>query len=178
MAIKGNMDDSRALELVIVGEYRNTQPDTGYPATKVLFIGFALSNTNLVYLGKHCYAGPGYVDSDDPLVPNGRDQNEYIPNNIAMTIGNLYGMGLRVKNPEYWRFEGVPRLMAIINAPPTHVDFINEETVVVNPKTLVGADGSFASAQTSEGVTSQWSYVTEGASSVTSLNGVRYQIAE
>jgi len=95
------------------------------------------SCTSLYALGKHCYHGPGYVLD----IGNGQTelaQSTYVPHNIMMSVGNLYGRGLRVSQPEHWTFEGIPKLIAVINAPPTHLDYFDGVPLVVNVNTAAG----------------------------------------
>ena len=74
-------------------------------------------------------------------------------NNMALSVGNLYGLGYRVGQSIKVRFESVPELIAVINAPPTHFDVIDGKEVVVNPMTFNGF-GSSTRLSNAEGVTS------------------------
>ena len=80
--------------------------------------------------GRHCYAGPAYRESED--------QQEVTVNNMALSVGNLYGLGYRVGEPKTVRFESVPELLAVVNAPPTHYDVLDGEEIAVNQRTLGG----------------------------------------
>jgi hypothetical protein len=53
------------------------------------------------------------------------------------------------------RFESVPELIAVINAPPTHFDIVDGKEVVVNPRTFNGY-GSSTRLSNAEGVTSSF----------------------
>ncbi len=74
-------------------------------------------------------------------------------NNMALSVGNLYGLGYRVGQSIKVRFESVPEVIAVINAPPTHFDVIDGKEVVVNPMTFNGF-GSSTRLSNAEGVTS------------------------
>jgi hypothetical protein len=74
-------------------------------------------------------------------------------NNMALSVGNLYGLGFRVGQSIKVRFDSVPELIAVINAPPTHFDVIDGNEVVVNPRTF-GGYGSSTRLSNAEGVTS------------------------
>jgi hypothetical protein len=95
-------------------------------------------------------------------------------NNMALTVGNLYGFGYRVAEPIKVRFESVPELLAVINAPPTHYDVIDGEEISVNPRTFRGY-GSFTKLAEVEGVTSSFSLKRETVSIDSSANGVRFR---
>ena len=135
------MDDTFPLELVVAVEYRNTNAQTaGQAPSKVQLMVYQCQDsscTSLYALGKHCYHGPGYVLD----IGNGQTelaQSTYVPHNIMMSVGNLYGRGLRVSQPEHWTFEGIPKLIAVINAPPTHLDYFDGMPLVVNVNTAAG----------------------------------------
>ena len=74
-------------------------------------------------------------------------------NNMALSVGNLYGLGYRVGQSIKVRFESVPELIAVINAPPTHFDIVDGKEVVVNPMAFNGY-GSSTRLSNAEGVTS------------------------
>jgi hypothetical protein len=76
-------------------------------------------------------------------------------NNMALSVGNLYGLGYRVGQSIKVRFESVPELIAVINAPPTHFDIVDGKEVVVNPMTFNGY-GSSTRLSNVEGVTSSF----------------------
>jgi len=137
----GNMDNSAPLEVVVAVEYRNSHtPTTSQAPSKVQVAVYGCLDPtceSLYNLGKHCYQGPGYVAN----VGGGFSeltQASYVPTNIALAVGNLYGRGLRVSQPQHWTVEGVPTLVAVINAPPTHLDYFNGVPVIINANTLNG----------------------------------------
>lgn len=66
--------------------------------------------------GRHCYKGPHYQGDE-------KEQAQVV-NNMALAVGNLYGLGFRVGEPTTIRYEGVPDLVAVLNAPPTHYDIL------------------------------------------------------
>ncbi|ELR21968.1 uncharacterized protein ACA1_022850, partial [Acanthamoeba castellanii str. Neff] len=70
-------------------------------------------------------------------------------------VGNLYGLGYRVGKSIKVRFESVPELIAVINAPPTHFDIVDGKEVVVNPRTFNGY-GSSTRLSNAEGVASSF----------------------
>jgi hypothetical protein len=98
-----------------------------------------------MHAGRHCYAGPAYQ--------RGEDVEAATVNNMALSVGNLYGLGYRVGQSIKVRFESVPELIAVINAPPTHFDIVDGKEVVVNPRTF-GGYGSSTRLSNAEGVTS------------------------
>jgi len=137
----GNMDDTLPLEVVVALEYRNTNtPTQGQAPSKVQLMVFSCQDstcTSLYFIGKHCYHGPGYIiDAGGGLTE--LTQSTYVPSNIALSVGNLYGRGLRVSQPQHWTFEGVPKLIAVIGAPPTHLDYFAGLPLVVNGNTAAG----------------------------------------
>ena len=99
----------------------------------------------MVHAGRQCYAGPAYQRSEEV--------EDAVVNNMALSVGNLYGLGYRVGQSIKVRFESVPELIAVINAPPTHFDVIDGKEVVVNPMTFNGF-GSSTRLSNAEGVTS------------------------
>ena len=105
------------------------------------------THDTMVHAGRQCYAGPAYQRSEEV--------EDAVVNNMALSVGNLYGLGYRVGQSIKVRFESVPELIAVINAPPTHFDVIDGKEVVVNPRTFNGF-GSSTRLSNAEGVTSSF----------------------
>jgi hypothetical protein len=93
-------------------------------------------------------------------------------NNMALSVGNLYGLGYRVGESIKVRFESVPELIAVINAPPTHFDIVDGKEVVVNPRTFNGY-GSSTRLSNAEGVTSSFEISRDQVHITSHANGVR-----
>lgn len=158
----GNMDDSYANELLVVAEYTSSADST---VSKVMLVSLiAQSNVDGPFSinGRHCYKGPHYQGDE-------KEQAQVV-NNMALAVGNLYGLGFRVGEPTTIRYEGVPDLVAVLNAPPTHYDILEGEEVIVNRQAFSGS-GSFTSLSNIEGITSSFEITREKASATTSTNG-------
>jgi hypothetical protein len=93
-------------------------------------------------------------------------------NNMALSVGNLYGLGYRVGEPKTVRFESVPELLAVVNAPPTHYDVLDGEEIAVNQRTM-GGYGSFTKLTNVEGVTSSFEITRDTIAVESTASGVR-----
>jgi hypothetical protein len=93
-------------------------------------------------------------------------------NNMALSVGNLYGLGYRVGEPKTVRFESVPELLAVVNAPPTHYDVLDGEEIAVNQRTLRGY-GSFTKLTNADGVSSNFEITRDTVSIESTASGVR-----
>jgi hypothetical protein len=102
--------------------------------------------------GRHCYSAPAYRQGEELAAET--------VNNIALTVGNLYGLGFRVGEPRTVRYESVPELLAVVNVPPSHYDIVNGEEIVVNPKSFAGY-GSFTKLSQGDGVMSSFEVSTK-----------------
>jgi hypothetical protein len=87
-------------------------------------------------------------------------------------VGNLYGLGYRVGEPKTVRFESVPELLAVVNAPPTHYDVIDGEEIAVNQRTLRGY-GSFTKLTNADGVSSNFEITRDTVTIESTASGVR-----
>lgn len=161
MAI-GNVDDTYANELLVAVEYTSTADSSVHKVMLTSLTAQPNVDDPFAVNGRHCYRGPHYQEDEDLDTPT--------INNMALTVGNLYGLGFRVGEPSTVRYEGVPELIAVLNAPPTHYDVLDGSDVIVNPGTFHGA-GSFSQLSNIEGVVSTFEVTRETASAETNTNG-------
>ena len=116
MFVLGNMDDTYVNELVVAAEYTSLDGKGTRKVMLTTWVASGSKDTPFNMLGKHCYAGP-YLHS-------GQNYQSPVLHNFALTVGNLFARGYRVGAPLKLRLEGYPELVAVINAPPSHVDYI------------------------------------------------------
>ncbi|ELR16392.1 uncharacterized protein ACA1_047930, partial [Acanthamoeba castellanii str. Neff] len=143
----GNVDESYANELLVAFEYSSTMTSEVHKVMLTSLTAQPDPDRPFLLNGRQCYAGPAYQ--------RGEDVEAGTVNNMALSVGNLYGLGYRVGQSIKVRFESVPELIAVINAPPTHFDIVDGKEVVVNPMTFNGF-GSFTRLSNAEGVTSSF----------------------